>query len=205
MAKNLKLKIKNSQLAKAAGLDKLKAKLAGKTDSSKKEDSFKDAVIIEKSEVKPKTHSKLKASSTSISLSSSTPSSLEEGPNILQRRIRAKSRSSFASDEKEMVSTSPIEEEPISNSDLEKEANGSLSVNLDQKEEKIKSENLQIENIFTDIEEQNKNQTEKIFQKDSFSQKKIDLEVGQEEEVQTKSTFYAAPKEKFDFVWGGGR
>ncbi len=192
MAKNLKLKIKNSQLAKAAGLDKLKAKLA------RKKDSCKDAAIIEKSEVKPKVHSKLKASSTSISLSNSIPSSLEEVPNVSQRRIRAKSRSSFASDEKEkeIVSMSSIEEESLSNSDVEKEISSGLSINLDQTEEKIKLENLDIENVLTGMEEQNENQTEKIFQKDSFSQKKTDLE-GDQEEAQIKSTPYVAPKEKF--------
>ena len=36
MAKNLKLKIKNTQLAKAAGLDKFKAKLSGEQEKEAK-------------------------------------------------------------------------------------------------------------------------------------------------------------------------
>ncbi len=69
MAKNLKINIKNTQLAKAAGLDKLKAKLAGKEKEEAKEEK----------EVKP-----LK------------PSEAEEQKTP---RIRAKSKSSFAKEE----------------------------------------------------------------------------------------------------------
>ncbi len=49
MAKNLKLNIKNTQLAKAAGLDKLKAKLAGKEKSESKEE--KEPKLLKPAEV----------------------------------------------------------------------------------------------------------------------------------------------------------
>lgn len=72
MAKNLKLNIKNTQLAKAAGLDKLKAKLAGK----------------EKTEAKEEKEAKVQK--------------LPEGSAEEQKapRIRAKSKSAFAKEEK---------------------------------------------------------------------------------------------------------
>jgi translation initiation factor IF-2 len=80
LAKNLKLKIKNTQLAKAAGLDKLKAKLAGK----------------EKGEAKEEKEAK--------------PAKLPEGVAEEQKppRIRAKSKSSFAKEER---AEQPKEEE----------------------------------------------------------------------------------------------
>lgn len=73
MAKNLKLNIKNTQLAKVAGLDKLKAKLSKKTEATEPEDASKKA-----SSVPP-------------------PSEVEEQKPT---RIRARSKSSFAPDEK---------------------------------------------------------------------------------------------------------
>ncbi len=83
MAKNLKFKIKNTELAKAAGLDKLKAKLAGeKTDSDK--DKQKKAV-------------KAKAP---------VPTE-EEKP----RRIRAKTKSDFAPSDEEYKEETEAEEE----------------------------------------------------------------------------------------------
>ncbi len=70
MAKNLKINIKNTQLAKVAGLDKLKAKLAGK----------------EQPEVKEK--------------ESKQPKGSESAPEEQKPpRIRAKSKSSFAKEE----------------------------------------------------------------------------------------------------------
>ncbi len=73
MAKNLKLKIKNTQLAKAAGLDKLKAKLSGdqakeKPTKAKKAKEKPEEAPVETEEQKP-------------------------------RRIRAKSKSAFAKEE----------------------------------------------------------------------------------------------------------
>lgn len=73
--KNLKLKIKNTQLAKAAGLDKLKAKLAGeKKKAPKKEKAVKGA---------------------------KAPPPAAEGEEQQPRRIRAKAKSSFEKVEKE--------------------------------------------------------------------------------------------------------
>jgi translation initiation factor IF-2 len=71
LAKELKFKIKNTQLAKAAGLDKLKAKLAGKEKGEAKEEK----------EVKP----------------AKVPEGAEEQK---PPRIRAKSKSAFAKEEK---------------------------------------------------------------------------------------------------------
>lgn len=88
MAKNLKLNIKNTQLAKAAGLDKLKAKLAGKEKGEAKEEK----------ELKT---SKLPENST------------EE---VKAPRIRAKSKSSFAKEDK-----SEFKEEEAENALLEVE------------------------------------------------------------------------------------
>lgn len=51
MAKDLKLKIKNKQLAKAVGLDKLKAKLAGETEET--EDKNKPSTPSKPAEPKP--------------------------------------------------------------------------------------------------------------------------------------------------------
>lgn len=66
MAKNLKINIKNTQLAKVAGLDKLKAKLAGKEAESKEEKEIKpskvtEPVVGEESKV-PRVRAKAKSS-----------------------------------------------------------------------------------------------------------------------------------------------
>ncbi|WP_100934728.1 translation initiation factor IF-2 [Candidatus Chlamydia corallus] len=87
LTKNLKLKIKNAQLTKAAGLDKLKQKLAQAGSSEAKSSS-------EKSFAKEKAV-KVAAPATSnatanTELASSEPTS---------RRIRAKNRSSFSPEE----------------------------------------------------------------------------------------------------------
>lgn len=81
MAKNLKIKIKNTQLAKAAGFDKFKAKLASELDKDK------EAKVVEK------------------------PAQPQE-EELKPRRIRAKSKSSFAPPEhdEEQVVSPPIEE-----------------------------------------------------------------------------------------------
>lgn len=72
MAKNLKLNIKNTQLAKAAGLDKLKAKLSGKEKETAKE------------EKEPKT---LKQPPEAVVEENKAP------------RVRAKTKSAFAREE----------------------------------------------------------------------------------------------------------
>ena len=77
MAKNLKLKIKNTQLAKAAGLDKFKAKLSGETDEKEAKPKAKKA--------KPPKEKAVEA-----------PIETEE---LKPRRIRAKSKSAFAKEE----------------------------------------------------------------------------------------------------------
>ncbi|MFC2049047.1 translation initiation factor IF-2 [Chlamydiota bacterium] len=83
MAKNLKLNIKNTQLAKAAGLDKLKAKLSGKETEKAKE------------EKEPKTTKQPPAEAVVE----------EQKPP----RVRAKTRSAFAKEEKPETSA----EEPL--------------------------------------------------------------------------------------------
>ncbi|MCB1181408.1 MAG: translation initiation factor IF-2 [Chlamydiia bacterium] len=90
MAKDLKIKIKNKQLAKAVGLDKLRAKLSGETAEEKKEE-----VPLKKKEAE--------ASETTEEQSSKKP------------RIRAKSKSDFALAEEETEKEVPlsIEEEPV--------------------------------------------------------------------------------------------
>lgn len=89
MAKNLKLNIKNTQLAKAAGLDKLKAKLAGETEDDK--DKKKEKPKAKPAQPQP-----------------------QESEEQKPRRIRAKSKSSFApeevSEQNETSSPIPVEE-----------------------------------------------------------------------------------------------
>lgn len=90
MAKNLKFKIKNTQLAKAAGLDKLKAKLSGEA--------------IKESEAKPKAK---KAKEKPYEVQAETE---EQKP----RRIRAKSKSAFVKEEPVQAEVEPeveLEEE----------------------------------------------------------------------------------------------
>lgn len=77
MAKQLKLKFKNTQLAKAAGLDQFKAKLSG-----------------EKPEEKPK------VKQAKIS-KEKTPAAPQETEEQKPRRIRAKTKSAFAKEELE--------------------------------------------------------------------------------------------------------
>lgn len=76
MAKNLKLKIKNTQLAKAAGLDKFKAKLSGEQEKEAKP--------------KPKKGKPQKEKAVEAPL---------ETEELKPRRIRAKSKSAFAKEE----------------------------------------------------------------------------------------------------------
>lgn len=94
MAKNLKLNIKNLQLAKAAGLDKLKAKLAGeKTEEEVSKEEKKD---------KPK--------------ATTAPTSEEEKP----RRIKAKTKSAFApKDEEEEAEELPATHEVVEENEVE--------------------------------------------------------------------------------------
>ncbi len=86
MAKNLKLNIKNTQLAKAAGLDKLKAKLSGKEKESAKEEKEKEKV--------PKP----------------APEAVVEEQKV--PRVRAKSKSAFAKEEKPEEAAAEPQPEP---------------------------------------------------------------------------------------------
>jgi translation initiation factor IF-2 len=85
LAKNLKLNIKNTQLAKAAGLDKLKAKLAGKEQHEAKEEKESKATKGQEGALE------------------------EQKPP----RIRAKSKSSFAKEEVAEARVSEEEEIPV--------------------------------------------------------------------------------------------
>ncbi len=88
MAKNLKLNIKNIQLAKATGLEKLKSKLAGEKVEEEKPKK-------EKGKTPPP--------------APPAPTTEEEKP----RRIRAKTKSAFApKEEEEVKEEAPVVEEP---------------------------------------------------------------------------------------------
>ncbi|WP_206167401.1 translation initiation factor IF-2 [Chlamydia muridarum] len=87
LTKNLKLKIKNAQLTKAAGLDKLKQKLAQAGSSDTKNSPVSKAQTKEKS-------SKKTAGTTA-----SAPEIESGATESTARRIRAKDRSSFAAEE----------------------------------------------------------------------------------------------------------
>ena len=86
LTKNLKLKIKNAQLTKAAGLDKLKQKLAQAGSSDTKNSPASKAQTKEKSSKK----------------TAGTPAPAPEvdsgATESTARRIRAKDRSSFAAE-----------------------------------------------------------------------------------------------------------
>lgn len=84
MAKNLKIKIKNTQLAKAAGLDKLKAKLKGKEGDEE-----------QKNPKQPKTP---------------PPTEGDEAEAAKKPRIRARSKSAFAKED--VLEELPAEVEP---------------------------------------------------------------------------------------------
>ncbi|AHK63142.1 translation initiation factor IF-2 [Chlamydia avium] len=95
LTKNLKLKIKNSQLTKAAGLDKLKKKLAQAGSSDTKNSLDKPSTKVPEKLTKKK-------STADVSGSTLTePFTNEAAP----RRIRAKNRSSFASEAQESPAT----------------------------------------------------------------------------------------------------
>lgn len=99
MTKNLKLKIKNAQLTKAAGLDKLKKKLAqaGSLDPKSSNEKISSKEKILKKGV------------------SSTPSVSEPASDSSHRRIRAKNRSSFINEDLGVIlpSSAELEEEKI--------------------------------------------------------------------------------------------
>ncbi|QXE27127.1 translation initiation factor IF-2 [Chlamydia buteonis] len=94
LTKNLKLKIKNAQLTKAAGLDKLKQKLAQAGSSDIKSSSEKPATKVPEKVPKEKVVKKKSV------IDSSVPTITEHvSTETSPRRIRAKNRSSFASED----------------------------------------------------------------------------------------------------------
>lgn len=94
LTKNLKLKIKNAQLTKAAGLDKLKQKLAQAGSSDTKSSSEKPTTKVTEKVAKEKVVKKKSV------VDSSVPTMAEHvSTETSPRRIRAKNRSSFASED----------------------------------------------------------------------------------------------------------
>ncbi|AAD18466.1 translation initiation factor IF-2 [Chlamydia pneumoniae] len=112
LTKNLKLKIKNAQLTKAAGLDKLKQKLAQAGSSEAKSSSEKPSA-------------KEKSVKVALAATSTPTASAEQAsPESTSRRIRAKNRSSFSSSEEESSAHIPVdtsEPAPVSIADPEPE------------------------------------------------------------------------------------
>ncbi|BAE81314.1 translation initiation factor IF-2 [Chlamydia felis Fe/C-56] len=104
LTKNLKLKIKNAQLTKAAGLDKLKQKLAQAGSSDTKNSSEKPSAKVAEKVVKKKSVVDPSVSATPESVSSETS----------PRRIRAKNRSSFVSEDLEVSSPVPVDSDTTS-------------------------------------------------------------------------------------------
>lgn len=194
LAKNLKLKIKNSQLAKAAGLDKLKAKLARKTDLSKKEDVVKDS-SLEKSENKPKINAKLKVLSAATNSANLSSSSLEENPIVTPRRIRAKPRSSFAIEEKETQTTSSPKEASF-------EEEKDVFSDVHNQEVSLNEENNQPKDMLTTTQEKNDTAFETTLSEEAPVQDKVNSQVSiQQQKIKPPSSQHgssnAFSKEKF--------
>ncbi|ACZ33292.1 translation initiation factor IF-2 [Chlamydia pneumoniae LPCoLN] len=106
------MKIKNAQLTKAAGLDKLKQKLAQAGSSEAKSSSEKPSA-------------KEKSVKVALAATSTPTASAEQAsPESTSRRIRAKNRSSFSSSEEESSAHIPVdtsEPAPVSIADPEPE------------------------------------------------------------------------------------
>ncbi|AAP05210.1 translation initiation factor IF-2 [Chlamydia caviae] len=94
LTKNLKLKIKNAQLTKAAGLDKLKQKLAQAGSSETKSSSEKPSTKVPEKIAKEKVVKKKSVVDPGVP-TMTEPVSAENSP----RRIRAKNHSSFVSED----------------------------------------------------------------------------------------------------------
>ncbi|SFW01130.1 translation initiation factor IF-2 [Chlamydia abortus] len=106
LTKNLKLKIKNAQLTKAAGLDKLKQKLAQAGSSDTKSSSEKPTTKVPEKVAKEKVVKKKSV------LDSSVPTMAEHvSTETSPRRIRAKNRSSFASEDSTIPSPVSVDTE----------------------------------------------------------------------------------------------
>ncbi|MCC5831779.1 MAG: translation initiation factor IF-2 [Chlamydiales bacterium] len=118
MAKNLKLKIKNTQLAKAAGLDKFKAKLSGEKQEK---------------EAKPKTKKAQPPKEKAVE----APVETEEPKT---RRIRAKSKSAFAKEDLPSPKDNDVEENEESSTSVEEAAATMQEPPPQIVEEKVKAE-----------------------------------------------------------------
>ncbi|WP_348664011.1 translation initiation factor IF-2 [Chlamydia vaughanii] len=105
LTKNLKLKIKNAQLTKAAGLDKLKQKLAQAGSSETKSSSEKPSTKVPEKAVKEKVVKKKSVVDVNVSTMAEPLPTEVSSP----RRIRAKNRSSFASEDLDSSSPTSVE------------------------------------------------------------------------------------------------
>ncbi|WP_375793364.1 translation initiation factor IF-2 [Chlamydia sp. 12-01] len=145
LTKNLKLKIKNAQLTKAAGLDKLKQKLAQAGSSDTKNSSEKPSTKAPEKFVKEKVVKKKSVVDPSVP-TMTEPVSTEISP----RRIRAKNRSSFVSedlntssadlDSDSVVFSDSIIEETDSVVDIEKEVSESTPPSVIEESETVTKE-----------------------------------------------------------------
>ncbi|WP_213318401.1 translation initiation factor IF-2 [Chlamydiifrater volucris] len=132
LTKNLKLKIKNSKLTKAAGLDKLKAKLAQAGSEIKPQEEKSSKISRSKA---------AKVVQDGFDATSPLPSAESNfGESSSPRRIRAKSRSSFTSLEE---SSSVPDDLPASSSEsevvLETQAEAFLEINPESTAEEMSS------------------------------------------------------------------
>ncbi|SPN73461.1 Translation initiation factor IF-2,translation initiation factor IF-2,EMAP domain,translation initiation factor IF-2,Elongation factor Tu GTP binding domain [Chlamydia serpentis] len=146
LTKNLKLKIKNAQLTKAAGLDKLKQKLA-QAGSSEPKSCAEKSSIKEKS-VKVGTIANPNAT-VNTELAPAEPTS---------RRIRAKNRSSFSA-----------EEESSALASLDKSENSSVSITDPEPQIEIIDEVIEespIVNQFTEVPSEESNIPEPIVKEE---------------------------------------
>ncbi|MEF9497180.1 translation initiation factor IF-2 [Chlamydia sp. 04-14] len=121
LTKNLKLKIKNAQLTKAAGLDKLKQKLAQAGSSDTKSSSEKPSTKVPEKVVKEKVVKKKSVVDPSVP-TMTEPVSTEISP----RRIRAKNRSSFVSEDLNTSSSVSEDSDTVVLSDSATEESDSL-------------------------------------------------------------------------------
>ncbi|WP_213357758.1 translation initiation factor IF-2 [Chlamydiifrater phoenicopteri] len=161
LTKNLKLKIKNSKLTKAAGLDKLKAKLAQAGSEAKPQE--------EKSGVKSAKSKSAKITQESAESASSSSSTLTVesgfGESSPPRRIRAKSKSSFTALEEAIIP----QEEPQQSLEVES--------SLEQQEEALpevspspSKEVSPLENSFTPDESSNEEAVSEGLEKEEFQE-----------------------------------
>lgn len=129
LTKNLKLKIKNAQLTKSAGLDKLKQKLAQAGSSEIKKALEKPATSTQDKTVKEKV-SKKKIPVDVVAPANTEPLHVENSP----RRIRAKNRSSFASEDLIETASVSLESDSIESSPIIEETAAPFAESQEQEE-----------------------------------------------------------------------